>query len=255
MRSEALSVGYYASPTGGPGAPANIQPGRMLFELITAGAVFAPHSEQLCGPGWVFVHHGGQHTIWRTEADGHYECLTINLASNALLSATAWPRQFRWSPADAALAFAHELLDAFHRHDIDHAVLGRWIRGQLGFRLAQFERRSAPDDCPPAVALAIRHLERHYRQEVSIDELAALAGLSSSHLHAQFRTSLGLTPHQYLIQQRMQAARHLLVTSLDSVGAIAASVGYANPESFCRTFRKHHQQTAVAYRRSHTRLG
>jgi AraC-like DNA-binding protein len=82
-----------------------------------------------------------------------------------------------------------------------------------------------------------------------VEDLAAHFGLSASHLHARFREHVGMTPHQHLILQRMRSARHLLVTTSAPIKSIARDVGYANPENFCRAFKKHCGLTAAAYRR------
>jgi len=93
------------------------------------------------------------------------------------------------------------------------------------------------------------HMDRHYAEPLGVEDLAARFGLSASHLHAQFREHVGMTPHQHLILQRMRSARHKLVTTSDPIKSIAREVGYTNTENFCRAFRKHGGLTAAAYRR------
>jgi transcriptional regulator GlxA family with amidase domain len=60
-----------------------------------------------------------------------------------------------------------------------------------------------------------------------------------------------MSPHQYLIRQRMRAARHMLATSTEPIKAIARNTGYINTENFCRAFRQHVGLTAAAYRRTY----
>ncbi|MEX1119910.1 MAG: helix-turn-helix transcriptional regulator, partial [Terrimicrobiaceae bacterium] len=92
-------------------------------------------------------------------------------------------------------------------------------------------------------------IERHHANPIALEDLAGQAGLSSSHLHAQFRKHVGMTPHQHLILERMRRAKHLLVSTNQPVKAVASSVGYANTENFCRAFRKNFGTTAALYRR------
>lgn len=253
MRSFLMAVGYFASPLGGAPGAAVVHPGGLLFELITAGAVYDPGGSDLCGPGWIFAHREGQRTIWRSPPDRHYECLTINVRADRAQPAVDWPRQFYWDPRDGALGFARDMLHDFHHRGVDPALQGDLIWSQLRYRLERFKRRELPRALPPRIASVMAHIDQHYARDLAIDELAQVAGLSPSHLHARFKEQLGTTPHRYQLEQRMREARHRLVGTREPVSAIAAAVGYANTESFCRAFRRLHQSTALAYRRRFTR--
>jgi AraC-like DNA-binding protein len=68
-----------------------------------------------------------------------------------------------------------------------------------------------------------------------------------------FRTHLGESPHQYLIQKRMRVAGHALASGNLPVKAVASEVGYPNAESFCRAFRKFFGRSASAYRQAYAR--
>ncbi len=102
---------------------------------------------------------------------------------------------------------------------------------------------------PSLVANVMSHMDRHFAEPLGVEDLAEQFGLSASHQHARFREHAGMTPHQHLILQRMRSVRHRLVTTRDPIKSIAWDVGYANPENFCRAFRKHCGLTAAAYRR------
>ena len=54
------------------------------------------------------------------------------------------------------------------------------------------------------------YMNQHLDQDISLDELATLAGLSRFHFCTAFRAATGQTPHQWLIATRMQEARRLL---------------------------------------------
>ncbi len=247
-----LAVGYYTSPPGGALGPATVGSGSLLFELITAGRVYDSDGRELCGPGWIFVHQPGQHTIWRSPPGVHYECLTVHVDLGRVARTVAWPRAFCWVPQHGLLDFAREMLHDFHHHGVDREIQGEMIWSQLRYRLAQFQHLEIPRAVPSRIATVMAHIEANHARDLGIDDLAALVRLSPSHLHARFKDCLGATPHQYLIQQRMRSARHLLVTTIDPISEIARAVGYAHTESFCRSFKRLNGSTAVAYRRRYT---
>ncbi len=251
MGSALMGIGYYRSPVGGAVAPYRIPDGMLLFELITDGAVYAPEGGDLCGAGWVFSHFPGQKTIWQTDAGGHYECLTVQFDLSTVTGKDAWPRGYRWGNADGAVEFAHEMLHAFHYAGLDREVLGDYVWSQFRYRLDRFRRSERKREVPERLASVMRFVDLHYGAAIGINALAAQVGLSASHLHALFREHVQMSPHQYLVRQRIRAARHLLAAGSKPVKAIARDVGYANTESFCRAFRQHAGLTAAAYRRQY----
>ena len=54
------------------------------------------------------------------------------------------------------------------------------------------------------------HIVRNLARRITVAELAQVACLSPSHFHAQFKDSVGLTPHQYLLKVRLDCAARLL---------------------------------------------
>lgn len=253
MQDLLISVGYYTSPLGGAPHPALVSEGYLLFEMITAGATYTHDGAQLCGPGWIFAHRGGQQTIWRSEADSHYECLVAQLHHAGASAQHDWSRCFRWAPSTAAVSFAQEILTAYHQHGIARDLLGQLIISQFALRLHLHQQQHTTHHYPAAIARVVNHIHKHHTEELSMPQLATLADMSVSHLHSAFKQHLGTSPHQYLISRRMRRARHQLATTLTSIAHIAHSIGYGNTESFCRAFKKIHDVTATAYRIQHSR--
>ncbi len=243
------SVGTYVSPPGGAGSPAQIAANCLLFELITKGTVYAPDADTLHGVGTIFVHHPGEQTVFRSPAEGHYACMTARFRLNSIAARVEWPRHFFWDDPRSALGFCEEMLFAFHHTGIDPGVLGDLILSQFRFRLDHYRQQTGSRGIPPHLAGVLAYIERNHARPIGLEDLASRAGLSSSHLHAQFRRHVGMTPHQHLILQRMRVAKHVLVTTNQPIKAVATSVGYANTENFCRAFRKHFGATAAQYRR------
>lgn len=74
--------------------------------------------------------------------------------------------------------------------------------------------------------------------KVTLDGLAELANLSVSRLAHLFREQVGLTPQQFLEQQRLERARLLLELSGRNIGDIASDVGFDNPFYFTLRFKR-----------------
>lgn len=98
-------------------------------------------------------------------------------------------------------------------------------------------QRHHPGGGTAPIALVQSHLRLHLDAPVSVPELAAMAGFSSSHFSARFRAVTGFSVVEYVKRLRMARARQLLITSELSVAEVATDVGYADPFYFSRQFR------------------
>ena len=92
------------------------------------------------------------------------------------------------------------------------------------------------------------HIDRHYARPLTIERLAALAGLSPFHFIRAFRAATGLTPHQYLRNRRIERAKELLVTTPMPVTEVCDAVGFQSLGSFSSLFRKLTGETPAGYR-------
>lgn len=84
---------------------------------------------------------------------------------------------------------------------------------------------------------------------ITLRELADDIDLSTYHFCRAFKASTGLAPHQYQVARRVERAKDLLVESKANVTAIAAAVGYENPNQLARVFRKTAGISPTRYRR------
>lgn len=100
------------------------------------------------------------------------------------------------------------------------------------------------------ISTAQSYLDNHFNTEISISKLATIANLSSRQLSELFRKQLGMTPHQYLIERRMQHAWQLLERESLSIQQVADAVGYTSLSAFSDRFRKHFDIPPSYFRRS-----
>jgi AraC family transcriptional regulator len=83
---------------------------------------------------------------------------------------------------------------------------------------------------------ARERLESDLSGKLTLQEIAAELGLSVSYFSRAFRTSVGLPPHQWLLRQRVNAAKQLMTVRSLSLADIAISAGFANQSHFTRVF-------------------
>lgn len=105
---------------------------------------------------------------------------------------------------------------------------------------------------PPA-----RHLLRakdladaRYTEQLSVDDLAAAAGLSRAHFSREFRRAFGVSPHAYLLTRRLERAAALLRNTDNSVAEVCLAVGLQGIGSFTTSFKRTYGRTPTEYRAS-----
>jgi transcriptional regulator GlxA family with amidase domain len=102
---------------------------------------------------------------------------------------------------------------------------------------------------PPRALRRVREfIETHLEENISIQTLAAIAGLSKYHFARAFRQSEGITPHGYLVQCRVRRAQDLLAATDLPLSEIALASGFADQSHCARRFREHVGVTPSSYR-------
>jgi AraC family transcriptional regulator len=89
---------------------------------------------------------------------------------------------------------------------------------------------------PWQVKRACDRLDSDLSGKIALQLIATELGLSVSHFSRAFRISTGLPPHQWLLQQRVKAAKQLMTVRDLPLSEIAISAGFANQSHFTRVF-------------------
>ena len=92
-------------------------------------------------------------------------------------------------------------------------------------------------------------INHNLNKNISLEELAQIACLSPYHFIRAFKAETGLTPHEYLIKTRVDAASFYLSATTLSLSQIADKCGFANDSAFCNTFKKVLNLTPISYRK------
>jgi AraC family transcriptional regulator len=92
------------------------------------------------------------------------------------------------------------------------------------------------------------YIHEHLHEDINLATLAALLNISQFHFSHQFKQSIGITPYQYLLQQRIERAKQLLKGSDRPITDIAFSCGFSSHSHLSRQFRQLTGMTPKAYR-------
>jgi AraC-like DNA-binding protein len=90
---------------------------------------------------------------------------------------------------------------------------------------------------PGAMRRVREYVEAHLSERLQLVQLAAVAGLSLYHFAREFKHSVGVTPHCYILQKRVEQAQDMLARTDLSVAEIALAAGFSDQSHFTRQFR------------------
>ncbi|MCP8464475.1 AraC family transcriptional regulator [Pseudomonas sp. ZM23] len=153
-------------------------------------------------------------------------------------------------------------LDADFQHLLSYAgaeiaryghdpLLARALGGVLlrALHLRLFGEERATRGGPLDLARLDAYIGEHLARRITVVELAQVACLSPSQFHAQFKDRVGLTPHQYLLRQRLDRAARLLRESDLPLVRVAGECGFSSQSALTTTMRRYLGLTPRSLRR------
>ncbi|MFD0958121.1 helix-turn-helix domain-containing protein [Paenibacillus chungangensis] len=105
------------------------------------------------------------------------------------------------------------------------------------------ERRNPEEGLSRALSRlqpALRYIEEHVGKPISADLLAEKTDMSPKYFYTFFKANIGFTPQHYITRIRMNRARELLLEGGASVKEIAYKLGYPDPYTFSKQFKRFH---------------
>jgi AraC family transcriptional regulator len=109
-----------------------------------------------------------------------------------------------------------------HKYSARKTVLKEYVNGLSKYKLRRL----------------IDYIENHMADNLSLAELAGMAGMSQYYFSRLFKQSMGLTPHQYIIQCRVERAKTLLLRGDRSIADIAHTVGFSDQSHLTYHFKR-----------------
>lgn len=104
---------------------------------------------------------------------------------------------------------------------------------------------------PGQLRRVIDYMDAHLCEDLSLAELADVAGFSRHYFARSFRLATGMSPHQYLIERRVERACKLLLDTSLPIGEVAVSLGFASQSHMTQHFRRVTGLTPARFRQSH----
>jgi AraC family transcriptional regulator len=96
----------------------------------------------------------------------------------------------------------------------------------------------------------LAYIEEHLAEDITVADLANVACLSIFHFTRAFAATMGVPPHRYVSQRRLESAKAMIATGRASLSEIALDCRFSSQSSFTRAFRRATGMTPAEYRRT-----
>ena len=136
---------------------------------------------------------------------------------------------------DEFIRYMHEMIDEFNK--------GSWVKVMSGFYgamsvLEESAHGGAYTREHEYVNKAIGYIKSNYGYPIQISDLARHIGIDRTYLYRIFSASESMSPKQYLMQVRINAAKKMLLAGTYTVSETALSCGFSDSASFCGRFKR-----------------
>jgi len=102
-----------------------------------------------------------------------------------------------------------------------------------------------------AINKAIQYVEEHLDRNITVAEMAEIAGYHPSHFAILFQKRFGVSPAKFMMQKKAHCAMEQLAATSGTIGEISDFLGFSSQFYFCSFFKKHVGMTPSEYRQIH----
>src|SRR5262249_13505906 len=135
------------------------------------------------------------------------------------------------------------------------SIFGEMIGDAMVVYLTQRYSAGSQNNRPPSGGLpgpqlncVLEYIQANLDRDIHLNELAGAAGLSSFHFARLFKASTGSSPHQYILQRRLERAKELLRDPQISLSEVSLRAGFADQSHLTNVFRRFVGLTPARFR-------
>lgn len=185
-----------------------------------------------------------QHFQWDGSVHQHFVLVSPERVERILERPYAACGIDRWGGRDFDERLVNQLITAMTQDCADRSPAGPLVIDSLVTALVHRLAATTPPSparsriSPARVQRVLEYVEAELHRPLGLDELATQADIGVRQFCAAFRHAVGTSPHQHLLQRRVERAKGLLRDGTLGLAEIAVVVGFSDQSQFTRTFSR-----------------
>ena len=141
----------------------------------------------------------------------------------------------------------HRLFDKLNKIVEEKGVFGEV---EISSLLIQLLSELMQSEAPAWIQPVMDFINNNYKSKITIDQLAELAHINRYHFIKKFKKEIGFSPYQYIINYRIDEAKHYLTHMDYTIGEIAEKTGFESASNFSQQFSKIYHMSPQSFRKS-----
>lgn len=231
---------------------------QILFTMSGKGKIIVGDKEYTAGKGSIFyIASGESHTYYPIDGDWTtYWVVFRGDSLDAMMARLGFGRYVVKTINDITeVKKLYDQIAAAAREPGDGAghcsmLVYQYILLMHKLLIVQQENRTGT-----VVDNAIVFMEKNYRDDISLQTLASVCGISTQHFCRVFHDKIGMRPMEYLARKRVGSAKVALLDTNAPIAQIGRRVGYKDANYFGIVFKKYEGISPREYRNSHNHIG
>lgn len=222
------------------------EPCRSAYGIIiceTGKSIFTYNGgETICEPNSiVFIPKGANYVLYEVKGGVYYslnfDCETQNNLSEFIHMDNEYPDKF------LKCFFKLQEINALGNNKLG---LMKHIYEYLEMIVTEYNRLQSP------LMSVLTYIQENYSDcELTNSTLAEKSGYTEAYMRQLFKSQVGTTPKQYILDIRLQHASQMLAETTKKVTKITSDCGFSNLAHFSRVFRAKFGESPIEYRASH----
>ena len=165
---------------------------------------------------------------------------------------------YTFSPSNKVLNCMQGILREMQDCELEHQMVCRAYMDILVVQLMRSIRVSmthvsAASAANRQCAAARHYIEHHYKERLTLDDLAEMVKVNKYYLAHAFKEEYGISPIHYMITCRIQAGKRLLTETDLSLSQISGILGFSSASYFSQSFRKEEGISPLEYRKANAK--
>lgn len=144
--------------------------------------------------------------------------------------------------------FVDDILQGLKSERYSEFQFSRDIYGLLCLLAEQSQSLKNETPAEETIRRAVAHIHRHYAEPLSVQALAAAVNLSPYYFTRLFKRVMMTSPHLFLLNCRLDAAKKRLIYTRDKIDTIARQTGFQSSSYFVRAFHREMKMTPNDFR-------
>lgn len=197
---------------------------------------------QICSPGDI------------RNSELHFKTKYIKFHAEGKLAELLYsaPRYFRIYRSFEALTLLDEII-MLHTSDIpDEILLYAKLLTYISLVLDEADQSKKAKSYKHSIIMQSQNfIKAHYKKQLKLADIANDVNLSPNYFHTIFTDTCGITPHDYLVEYRINIAKNLLITTQLTISDIAERCGFKNQQYMTTVFKTKVGTSPTELRREH----